>query len=340
MLKTSDKGEAAKELLRLNQQIESSYTTFNILRTIPTILCLEDAVGALRIENERYTLESKPDPRRLGVIYFTLEFRQMLDTMLTEIMSRGFIDCSTKNLYVGVNLGVSIEQDYLSAIRSFIDQLQENKLIGKKYILRVQERQFLGRYSGAIFIIMNGTVDKKIVQTIDNIMQLRQLLHKKGLIETMLHLAPKGTEINFNEQSASLKYPEEFTFEEAIQKIGLSHRMIENYTHITNWNSNLPEQTLKTLKTISQGRTLTNIINLKLEQNEIFNAYNNLTDYPELFQKTYNVSLKTFFDILETFIFECYPNDNTLGVWKINELFRKKSFKSINVMTSKKLLVF
>ena len=43
MFRTNDKGEAAKELIRLNEQIESNYANFNIIRTIPVILCLEDA---------------------------------------------------------------------------------------------------------------------------------------------------------------------------------------------------------------------------------------------------------------------------------------------------------
>lgn len=326
MFKTNNKGEAARELTRLGEQIESSYANFNIIRAVPTILCLEDALGTLSNENERHKRENQPDPRRLGVAHFTLELRQMLDTMLTGIMSKGFLDCSTKILPIGINFGVSVEHEYQTDIKNFTNQLREQKIIGKKCIIRVQERQFLG-YPGAIFVILDGEIDKKIVQTIDNIFQLRQLMHKKGLLETMVHLAPNGTEVDFNEKSASLKYPKEFTFETIYQKIGLSHRMIENYTHITGWNSNLPERVETTFKTISQGKTKTNFDNLKLERSEIFRTYNDLIGFPKLFQCTYDLSLTTFFDIVDGLIVECYPNDNTLGVWKINTLPQKESLR-------------
>ena len=91
MFKTNDKGEAAKELIRFNEQIENNYANFNIIRTIPVILCVEDALNALSNENERHKQKNERDPRRLGVDHFIIESHQMFDTMLTGIMSKGFL---------------------------------------------------------------------------------------------------------------------------------------------------------------------------------------------------------------------------------------------------------
>ena len=136
----------------------------------------------------------------------------------------------------------------------------------------------------------------------------------------MIYLAPKGTKIEFNEKGTFPKYPENFTFETAYQKLGLSHRLIESYTPTTHWNSNLAEQGKNTLKTIREGKGKNNLDNIKLEQNEIYLTYSNLIGFPEVFERTYGVPLHTFLDIVNAFILECYPHDNTLGIWKIGEL--------------------
>ena len=116
--------------------------------------------------------------------------------------------------------------------------------------------------------------------------------------------------------------------------------MIENYTHITGWNSSLPERVETTFKTISQGRTETNIANLKLELIEILRTYNNLSGFPELFQNTYDLPLTTFFDIVDGLIFECYPNDNTLGVWKLNTLpLKRKASETYKIIDIKKTVI-
>jgi hypothetical protein len=175
-----------------------------------------------------------------------------------------------------------------------------------------------------MFIILDGKTNKKITQTLDKILELRQLMYKKGLLETMIHLAPKGTEIDFNEKGTFIKYPEHFTFETAYQKTGLSHRLIESFTHITYWNSNLADQVQETLKTIRKGKGKNNIDHLKLEQKEIYSTYNNLIGFPEVFEKTYGIELQAFLGIVNEFIFECYPHDHTLGVWKIND-FKKSA---------------
>jgi len=326
MFKTSDKAEAMKELIRISDDIEKSFANFNTLRTIPTILCLEDAIDSLYIEYQRNVkteTEYQPDPRQLAFVNFLIEWNQFLDNMIVNILNKGFLDFTTKKLDIGINVGVSIEKDYRTDIENFINQLKEENCIGQKYVIRIQERGFLGRYPGAMFIILDGKTDKKIIQTLDKILELRQLMYKKGLLETMIYSAPKGTEIDFNEKGTFIEYPEHFTFETAYQKLGLSHRLIESFTHITHWNSNLADQVQETLQTICKGKGKNNIDHLKLEQKEIYSTYSNLIGFPEVFEKTYGIELQTFLDIVNEFIFECYPHDNTLGVWKINDL--KKS---------------
>ena len=192
MFETSDKAEATKELIRINEDIEKSYSTFNTLRAIPTILCMEDAIGGLHIEYQRtrIAIENKSDPRHLGIINFIMEWYKFLDMMILNILKKGFLDCTTKLLDIGINIGVSIERDYKKDILNFINQLKEEKVVNK-YITRIQERQFLGRYPGAMFIVVDGNTDKKIVQTIDKILDLRQLMYKKGLLRNYDLLSAK-----------------------------------------------------------------------------------------------------------------------------------------------------
>ena len=100
MFRTSDKSEATKELQRINEEIERSYSCFNVLRTIPTLLCIEDAVGSLHIEQQRKLMietKLKSDPRQWGILIFLLEWAQFLSTMIVNILDKGFLDCSTKN---------------------------------------------------------------------------------------------------------------------------------------------------------------------------------------------------------------------------------------------------
>jgi hypothetical protein len=345
MFKTVDKSEAVKELQRINEDIEKSYVNFNILRTIPTLLCIEDAIGSLYIEYQRKMLmdwEHKSDPRHFGIVNFIMEWLQFLNSMIVNILSKGFLDCSTKTRNIGINFGLSIERDCSTDIRIFVAQLQEEKHIGKKYFIRIQEREFMGRYPGAMFIILDGKTDKTIIQNLDKILELRQLMYKKGLLETMIYLAPKGTEINFNENGTFIKYPKNFTFETAYQKIGVSHRLIEGLiegsTHVTSWSSNFASQVRETLKTIHKGKGKDNIKNLRLEQNEICNTYSQLVGFPEVFKTTYGIALRTFLDIVNNFIFDCYPQDNTLGVWSLSKLEKSAAYKKYGIRSVKKVI--
>ncbi len=323
MFKTSDKAEAMKELIRISDDIEKSFANFNTLRTIPTILCLEDAIDSLYIEYQSKTkteTEYTLDPRQFAIDNLFIEWNKFLDDMIVNILSKGFLDCTTKELDIGINFGVSIERDYRTDLENFINQLKEENCIGRKYVVRIQERDFLNRYPGAMFIILDGKTDKKIIQTLDKILELRQLMYKKSLLETMIHLAPKGTEISFSEKGIFIEYPNHFAFETAYQKMGLSHRLIESFTPIAYWNSNFADQAQETLQTIREGKGKNNVDHLKLEQKEISSAYKNLIGFPEVFEKTCGIELQTFLDIVYEFIFECYPHDNTLGVWRINDL--------------------
>jgi hypothetical protein len=325
MFKTSDKAEAMKELLRIGDEIEKNFTNFNTLRAIPTILCLEDAIHTLHIEYQRKAqvkAQFKRDSREFGFFNFIREWNQFTDSMIVNILNKGFLDCTTKRLDIGINVAVSIERDYQTDFRNLVSKLREENYISEKYVVRIQERKFLNRYPGAMIIILDGKTDKKIIQTLDKILQLRQLMYKRGLLETMVHLAPQGTEINFNDKETFIKYPEQFTVESAYEKIGLSHRLMESYTHITSWNSDFADRVLETLQTISGGKSERNIEHLKLEQQEVYDAYHNLVGFPQVFRRAYGIELQTFFDIINEFIFECYPHDNTLGTWEINDLKR------------------
>jgi len=317
MFKTSDKAEAMKELARISDEIEENFASFNTLRTVPILLCLEDAIGSLYIDYQRNAMvekEHKPESHHLAFSSFVIECNQLLDMMIVNILNKGFLDCTTKELNIGINVGVSLG-DYRIDIENAVNQLRKEKYIGWEYFIRILERTFLG-IPGAMFIILDGKTDKKIIQTLDKILDLRQLMHKKGLLETMIYLAPKGTKIEFNEDGAFIEF---WKVDAAYQKIGLSHRMIESFTHITRWNSNLASQSLQTLPTcIEKGKD--NLDHLKLEPEEIYNTYSNLTGFRKVFEKTCGISLRTFLDIVNEFIFECYPRDNTLGVWKIDNL--------------------
>jgi hypothetical protein len=340
MFKTGDKSEAIKELQRINEDIERSYVNFNILRTIPILLCIEDTIGGLYIEYKRKILtewENKKDPRHFGMVNFIIEWLQFLNIMVVNVLNKGFLDCTTKNRNIGINFGLSIERDCNTDIRNLVAQLQEEKYIGKKYFIRIQEREFMGRYPGAMFIILDGKTDKTIIQNLDKILELRQLMYKKGLLETMIYLAPIGTEIDFNEKGTFIKYPDNFTFDRLLE-LGVSHRLIEGFTHVTSWNSNFDTQVRETLKTIHKGKGKDNINNLRLEHSEIYNTYNELIGFPEIFKTTHGITLQVFLDIINNFIFDCYPRDNTLGTWSLSELEKSTTYKKYGIRNVKKVI--
>ena len=329
VFKATSKAEAGKKLAKLNEEIASKIPLFNSLRVIPILLCIEDLINTVEINSE---IERKigtrlvKDENYLAMSYFINEWYQMLNFMMVEISDRGFYDSSTKIERPEINFGVSIERDYRVDLDKFLEYLRSQGLIGKKYVIRLQERLFLNRFPGALYFIFRHDVSKKIIRNFDKILDLRNLLYMKGLLETMIYPAPEGTEVIFDENGMNIHLPEGFTPEKGYERIGLSQRMIESFIPTAYWNSSFPDVSLETLrKLVEEGKGKTNLRNLQKEADEIYKAFSSMKNYPKTFKKLRGISLQSFLGIVSELIFRCYPEDHTLGIWKLPDLLKDKS---------------
>lgn len=133
--KANTKSEAWKKFTLINREISQRVQGFNSIRSLPILLCLEDAINNLEISLSRaHKIEKNFDGKLehyFAIVNFITAWYYYLNDMIFDINKQGFYDPSTKIKTEGIAFGISLEEDYESDIIKFTNELREKGLIEK-----------------------------------------------------------------------------------------------------------------------------------------------------------------------------------------------------------------
>jgi len=329
----TSKAEAGRYLVSLKQDIQNRVQSFNSKRSLPILLCLEDAINNLEISLQRARKVEKKfekfHDRYLAIINCIIEWYSLIDKMIFDINEKGFYDPLTKIKIEGINFGVSLEEDFELDLNEFVEDLQEEGLVGKNPLLRVQTRVFFNKFPGAMFFVFRKDVNKHFIRTFDELISLRNLYYKQAILYSMICNYPEGTQLTFGDKgSVEVKVPEGFKPETVFKKFGIDQRSIDSTTSVSAWNSDFLEVSFETLRDTLDGKGSENLGALKKESEEIFKAYSSMKGFAEEFEKLYGVNMKSFFKIRYELFRLCYSKLHTVGVWKLSRLFEELNQKT------------
>jgi len=322
----STKAEAARQLVIVNKEILEQSRKFNSRKTLPLLLCLEDAINNLEIsicKSEEVDKKQFHPMINLALTYFIFEWYRIIDEMISLVSRNGFYDPSTKIELAEIQLGVFFgnEQQQNEDLKEVLEGLRRDGLIGRKPFLMGQPRLFLSKIPGSFCFVMNDDVSKNVKQNFVKILHFRDKIYQRGLLETMIHKTPEGTKVTFNEKGLlDITYPDDFAVESLLEKIGFTPRAIDAYSPVKVWNSNFQKVATETLKSLEIGKGRDNIDKLKRELDEIYKAYHSMKDFPETFEKLFGVDMRVFLDVIFELECLCYKHVHCVGVWKLSDL--------------------
>jgi len=333
MFKATNKAEAGRKLVSINQDIQHRVKEFNSIRSLPILLCLEDAINNLEIRVQKARkVEKKFDKfidRYFAIVNCITQWYDLIDKMILDINEKGFKDPSTKIKIEAISFGISLEKDYELDIRRFENELREEGLIGKNPIILVIPRIFLDKYPGAMFFILKKGTDKHFRRTFDKLISLRTIYYKQAILNTMIYNYPEGTELTFGEKgSVYVKVPDGFEPETIFKKFGIDQRSVVANTPVSVWNSDFLEVSYETLRETLDEKGTKNLEFLKKEDAEIFKAYNSMPGFAEYFEDLYGVQMASFFKIRYELFRMCYSNLHTVGIWTLSRLLKKLNQKT------------
>ena len=329
----TSKAEAGRYLVSLKKDIQNHVKSINSQRSLPILLCLEDAINNLEISlHKARTVEKKFEKshdRYLAIFNCVMEWYALINKMILGITEKGFYDPSTLIKIEGINFGISLEKDYELDIEDFVEHLQEEGLVGKKPIFRIQPRIFLDKFPGAMFFVLKKDVNKYFIRTFDELISLRNLYYKQAILYSMLHNYPEGTQVTFGDKGSVIaKVPEGFQPETVLKKFGIDQRNIDSTTSVSAWNSDFLEVSFETLRDTLDRKGSENLEALKKENEEIFKAYSSMQGFAEEFEKLYGVTMESFFKIENELFRLCYSKLHTVGVWKLSKIFEELNQKT------------
>jgi hypothetical protein len=174
----------------------------------------------------------------------------------------------------------------------------------------------------------------------EGIFNMRDIMYKEGLLETMLYDAPDGTTIEFDDSTGLRKItlPNDETVESLLKRQGITPRMIENHALVFDWNSFFRETAAENFKIVDMGKSRMNLEILKREDKEVFQSYNSIENYSSTFKETFEIDFKTFFDITSAITYLCYKKTHTIGIWRHSQITQEKELRSFGRANIEKTL--
>lgn len=343
-LRAANKTEAGRLLGMVNSQLMVESSRTNRIDTILLLLCLEDAINNLEINFLRsklkdYIEKEKRDVFVLSIFQFISEWYHVMNTILNAITEKNsFVPPRIRQL-PQFSFGITLQQnidDYL------IELFKQGEIGAKDWVLK-KPRYFLNRIPGWFFIVIKGGKQKSIEKNLNAILKLRDLYYKQGLLETMLYIAPEGTTVEFDDTTGLRKItlPGGDTVESALEREGITPRIIENHTLVFDWNSFFRETAAENFKIVDMGKGKENLKILRREDKEIYRAYSSIKNYSYTFKQFFGIDLQTFFEITSEITYLCYKNIHSIGSWKYSDLFREREllrFGRANVEKTIRLL--
>lgn len=329
--RATTKTEAGRQLALIQKEILDTSSKLNCMDLIPLLLHLEDAINNLEIsclKSIRVDKEfSQEQDLYFSVARFISEWYEVINDCIIEISDNGFCVPHKTTDLPEFCFGICFKQnldDYLLELYEKGD-FDENDLIIRK------PRMFLNKIPGWFFIAVRGSFDKYVENNIKLILNLRDLLYKKSLLETMIYISPDGTEVEFDDNTGMRKItlPKDVSAKTVLEQQGLTPRLIETYAMVYDWNSYFREVATESMKSASLGRGERNLETLKKEDDEIYRAYSSIKDYSKTFEEFYGIKLENFFYIISEIVYMCYDKIHTVGWWKkYSDLLKEKKLNN------------
>jgi hypothetical protein len=328
--KATSKNKAGKQLGIIKAKIASESSKYNRTDLVPILLCLEDAVNNFEIVCIRHARTGEKhenhDEFILSTNQLITEWYKVINELLMLVVKNGEHLPPRITTFPQFSFGICIQQnvdDYL------LELYKKGELDGNDLILK-KPRLFLNRFPGWFFIAVRGSKD--VEDIVYQILDMRDLFYKEGLLETMLYVAPEGTIVEFDDKTGLRKItlPDKVTVESVLEGKGVTPRKIETYANVFDWNSFFREIAIESLKSVEIGKGEKNLENLRREDKEIYSAYSQIKDYSKTFRKFYGIELEAFFNILSEITYLCYNNTHTVGYWKYSDLLKEPVLARFN----------
>lgn len=332
--KASSKAQAGRQLEIVNNQLKAEYSKNNHVDTILLLLCLEDAINNLEIRFLKFNLmdgleKEEHEDFVLSMYQFMAEWYNVVNTILnTVIKNESFVPLKVRHLPQFM-FGITLQQD----VDDYLIGLGKEGEIGEKDWVIKKPRYFLNRIPGWFFIVVKGCERKSIERRVMPILELRDLYYKQGLLETMLHIAPEGTTVEFDDTTGLRKItlPDGGNVESILEKEGITPRIIENRTAVFDWNSFFRETAAENFKIVDMGKGKENLEILRREDKEIYRSYSSIKNYSYAFKQSFGIDFQIFFEITSVITYLCYKNIHTIGNWKYSELIRKSELRRFDL---------
>jgi hypothetical protein len=338
--KAKTKEEAARKLMLIKNDIVSKASKLNQAKTLPLLLCLEDAINNLEIglaKKHHAQREFDGSPELLmAAVHFVNEWYTIINEIVDVIYANGFYDSSTKIEICKIGFGLVFNDD----LESFLDELRKKGEIKSQSIIVQKPRLFMNRQLGHYFLDLEPGYSKHCKKNLEQILVLRDLIYQKGLLETMIYALPIGAEVEFDDTGLrKITYPPYATYESILEKVGITPEVLENAAKVFDWNSYFRKIAVENLKS-GENKGKSNIEHLRRENEQIFRAYDSLPSFKEAFCALYNINMKIFFEIVQEVMLLCYSNLHTVGIWKSTDLLDKcqQKFKFDDFMKTLELL--
>lgn len=319
--RASTKAEAGKQLALIKEEILDTSSKLNCMDLIPLLLRFEDAINNLEISciSGRVGKELLEYPNlHFSTARFINEWYKVINDCIIEISDNGLYMPPEATELPEFSFGICFQpnlDDYL------LEAFEKGDFDKNDLIIR-KPRMFLNEIPGWFFIAVRGSFDTHVEDNINSILNLRDILYKKGLLETMIFISPDGTEVEFDDSTGlrRITLPKGITAKTVLEQQGLTPRLIETYTMVYDWNSYFRQVAMESIKVASLGKGEKNLKNLKKEDEEIYRAYSSIKDYPKTFRDFYGMKLKEFFYIISGILYLCYDEIHTVGWWKYSNL--------------------
>jgi hypothetical protein len=323
----SNKAEAGRGLVAVDKEIVAMSRSLNKVALIPMLLCLEDAINNFEIQvlkhDRVYEVYDNIPELRFAIVQFIREWYKIVDDSIASILNNGFSAPSRFTRMPLMGFGICFNKSLDKCIELFINlgYIEKNETVFCK------PRVFLNKFDGQMIIGLKTRL-RKYIRNMDRIFRLRNLFFRKGLLVSMLYILPEGASLEFDETGLmKTNLPEGTTAMSVFEQRSITPRLLETYTFVYDWNSHFREVGTETLQSVNIGKNKNNLDYLKKEDEEIFQSYNLMRNYPETFREEYGIDLKSFFYIISQIVYLCYPRPHTIGAWTRDELVKEERLR-------------
>jgi len=326
-----DKAAVGRKLAQTNGEIRALSTGLDKMVAVSLMLCLEDSAESCQTDYLRQyqqnqlsgNLDVAKDVYVLTNLYYA-RFYQQVDNSISYVLTNGLLVQSKPAALPELIFGMYSNQDLNGYLQELISQGRIPGFDAKRNFLYHSVLSH-DRFNGGLVIIVRDASPKQ-QEVMKKILKLRELFDKKSLFEDLLRL-PDGFRAEWDENGRLKRVVPPKSDSDEDEEFDSTSRFLETDAHVVDWNSDLREAGIETLKApFRKGKD--NLAHLEKENEEHLRAYKMLEGYSKTFEKSFGVDYDSFFRVVTTLMRLCYDRPHTAGVWDTFELSRKMKAKT------------